>query len=289
MLIATYDRGDLLPYAVASALAQTVQEIEVLIVGDGVPDATRKVVAELARRDARIRFLDLPKAPNRGEANRHAAALQARGRIVCHLDDDDLWLPDHVETMLALLQDADLAMTLPVLVQADGTMVPFPVDLSRETHRLLFSHLRSTFASSPTFVGYRAATYRRLPHGWAPPPFGPASDKFVWAQFLALPECRVVSSFHPTAVGLPTPQRQDFSRQQRVDELRMWAKRLAAPDGPVRLRRDVLAWLALDHAERMLSAWDAWACKLQVGPEPTASATACDQHVAPEPGADHVS
>jgi glycosyltransferase involved in cell wall biosynthesis len=265
VLIATHDRGDLLPYAVASALAQTVTAIEVLIVGDGVPAETRMAATELARRDARIRFLDFPKAPNRGEANRHAAVLQARGSIVCHLDDDDLWLPDHVETMLALLHDADLAMTLPVLVQADGTILPFPVDLSLATHRLLFSHLRSTFASSPTFVGYRAEAYRTLPHGWAPPPFGPASDKFVWGQLLAMPGSRVVSSFHATAVGLPSPQRRDFSRKQRVDELRTWAERLTAPGGPARLRQDVLAWLARDHAERMLSVWDEWARKLPPG------------------------
>jgi hypothetical protein len=265
VLIATHDRGDLLPYAVASALAQTVKEIEVLIVGDGVSDATRTVAAGLARLDTRIRFLDFPKAPNRGEANRHAAVLQARGTIVCHLDDDDLWLPDHVETMLSLLRDANLAMTLPVLVEADGAVVPFPVDLSLETHRLLFSHLRSTFASSPTFVAYRAATYLGLPLGWAPPPCGPASDKFVWAQFLALPDRRVVSSFHPTAVGLPSPQRQHFSPEQRVRELRTWAERLAAPDGPARLRQDVLAWLARDHAERMLSFWDEWARALPPG------------------------
>ncbi len=244
VLIATHDRGPLLTYSVASALAQTVQEIEVLIAGDGVTDRTRGVIVELLRRDRRIRFLDNPKAPHRGEANRHAAVLQARGAIVCHLDDDDLWLPDHVETMLSLLANADLAVTLPVLVLPGDVLCPSPVDLANPVHRTLFTHPRSLFASSPTFVGYRAARYRQLAVGWSPPPIGGASDKYVWAQLLALPACRAVSTFRPTAIGFPSPVRAGVSPTERVEEQRRWAARLADPVQRERLLRDVIAGLA---------------------------------------------
>ena len=89
VLIPTYNHGSLLRYSVASALRQTVRDLEIFIVGDGVPDATREIVAEL-QHDPRVRFFDNPKGPRHGELHRHAALRQASGEIVCYLSDDDL-------------------------------------------------------------------------------------------------------------------------------------------------------------------------------------------------------
>ena len=60
VLIPTHDHGPLLPCSARSVLAQTIEEIELFIIGDGVPDVTREVVSELMR-DARVRFFDNPK------------------------------------------------------------------------------------------------------------------------------------------------------------------------------------------------------------------------------------
>ena len=43
------------------ALRQSLGDIEILIVGDGVDDLTRSIIAELTRKDGRIRFFDFPK------------------------------------------------------------------------------------------------------------------------------------------------------------------------------------------------------------------------------------
>ena len=80
ILIPTFDHGPTLNRSVASALDQTVKEIEVFVVGDGVSDPTRDIVAELRSRDHRIRFFDHPKGPRNGEIHRHAALQDARGR-----------------------------------------------------------------------------------------------------------------------------------------------------------------------------------------------------------------
>jgi glycosyltransferase involved in cell wall biosynthesis len=108
VLIPTHDHGPTLYYSVRSALAQSVENIEILIVGDGVPEPTREIVAEL-QRDERVRFLDNPKGESRGELHRHTALQEARSEIVCYLSDDDLWLPDHIATMRQLLESADFA------------------------------------------------------------------------------------------------------------------------------------------------------------------------------------
>ena len=73
IIVPTHDHGPTLRFALASALAQTVEDIEVLVIGDGVPDVTRKIVGEVSRSGRRVRFFDHPKGP---AARR---ALPARG------------------------------------------------------------------------------------------------------------------------------------------------------------------------------------------------------------------
>ena len=112
VIIPTHDHGPMLLHSARSALAQTVEEIELFIVGDGVPEVTREIVSEL-KRDERVRFFDHPKGPRHGEIYRHAALQEARGEIVCYLSDDDLCFPEHVACMRRLLSSADFAHALP--------------------------------------------------------------------------------------------------------------------------------------------------------------------------------
>lgn len=83
-------------------------DLEVFVVGDGAPDVTREIAAEFMQRDDRVRFFDHPKGLRRGDVYRHTALAEASGEAVIYLSDDDLWLPEHVETMIDALQDHDL-------------------------------------------------------------------------------------------------------------------------------------------------------------------------------------
>lgn len=87
IIIPTHNRRDLLPRAVDSALRQTLEDIEVLVVDDGSSPP-----AEVPSHP-RLRHLRLPTA--RGVAHaRNTGARNARGRLVCFLDDDDELLPE---------------------------------------------------------------------------------------------------------------------------------------------------------------------------------------------------
>jgi glycosyltransferase involved in cell wall biosynthesis len=107
VLIPTHEHASTLPYAVRSVQAQGIDDVEILICGDGATDAVRAEASGLQRADPRIRFFDLPKGPRHGELNRDYVLRQATGGIVCYQSDDDLWLPGHIEACEEALADAD--------------------------------------------------------------------------------------------------------------------------------------------------------------------------------------
>ncbi len=100
VLVPTYNRRRYLPGALASVLAQTHRNMQVLVVRDGGEE-----VADVVRsfRDPRVVFID--RKDNRGKPHSLNEALsQAQGKYVAYLDDDDIWYPNHVETLVRALE-----------------------------------------------------------------------------------------------------------------------------------------------------------------------------------------
>lgn len=102
VVIATYNWSSVLRHAIASALAQTYPEIEVIVVGDGCTDDTDEVVASFD--DPRVRWLPLPRNSGSQSAPNNAGIEAARGEIVAYLGHDDLWLPDHLVRLVDVLE-----------------------------------------------------------------------------------------------------------------------------------------------------------------------------------------
>jgi glycosyltransferase involved in cell wall biosynthesis len=136
VLIPTHShRAATLPFAVASVQAQDIEDIEILIVGDGVDDSVRSTVARLQAKDSRIRFFDFPKGPRNGEIHRDGVLRQARGRIVCYQADDDLWLPGHLQDMTTALENADFVGAMHVNIDLEGRARGYFFDLERPEFR----------------------------------------------------------------------------------------------------------------------------------------------------------
>lgn len=92
VIVATYNRAELLPRAVDSVLAQTYTDWELLIIDDGSSDGTFEVAEAYQQRDRRIRLV---QAGHRGLAGARNVGLQhAQGRYVAFLDDDDVFLKE---------------------------------------------------------------------------------------------------------------------------------------------------------------------------------------------------
>ncbi|MEJ7787619.1 MAG: methyltransferase, TIGR04325 family [Solirubrobacteraceae bacterium] len=121
IVIPTFDNYQLLcERALPSALTQTYENIEVIVVGDGAPAVVRRAVEEVG--DPRVSFHNLsyrgpyPDDPQRrwlvaGVPPFNEGARRAAGRWIAPLDDDDAFFPDHVERLLshAREQRAELA------------------------------------------------------------------------------------------------------------------------------------------------------------------------------------
>ncbi len=97
IIMPTKDRLHLLGRALDSVLAQGYRNWELIVVNDG-GESIRHLVEERAH-SGRIRCIEF--GWSRGQAAaRNTALAEARGELVCYLDDDDCYLPHHLQTVV---------------------------------------------------------------------------------------------------------------------------------------------------------------------------------------------
>jgi glycosyltransferase involved in cell wall biosynthesis len=97
VVIPVHNRPDAVPRAIASVLAQTFQQFEIVVVDDGSTDATCDAVSCV--RDVRVRLIR-HKRNRGGSAARNTGIEAARAPFVAFLDSDDEWLPTKLERQL---------------------------------------------------------------------------------------------------------------------------------------------------------------------------------------------
>jgi glycosyltransferase involved in cell wall biosynthesis len=100
VIVPTHQRRPLVRRAVESVLAQTHEDLELVVIDDGSTDGTGEELAELD--DGRLRYVWQENAGVAAARNR--AQGMARGEIVAFLDSDNYWLPDHLEVLVEVLE-----------------------------------------------------------------------------------------------------------------------------------------------------------------------------------------
>lgn len=119
ILLPTFDGGRYLAEQVRSILAQTLTDIELVVVDDGSTDTTRDQLAEFARADDRVRLL--PSMGNLGQKRRLAElAGAARGDLLAIADQDDVWHPAKLERLLAGLGEKAMAFGPSRIIDEEG-------------------------------------------------------------------------------------------------------------------------------------------------------------------------
>ncbi len=106
-MMAAHDSHATVRESVESVLAQTVPELELIVVDDGSQVPIADALSGI--RDERLRVIRRER--NRGPAvARNVALREARSEFVSQLDSDDLWHPDYLESVLPRFDDPDVGL-----------------------------------------------------------------------------------------------------------------------------------------------------------------------------------
>lgn len=176
----TYRRPEILAEYLQAMAAQTYRDFRIILVNDGGPSVA-PVVAGCP--GLPVTLIELPE--NRGHAAaRNAALARASAELVALCDDDDLWLPDHLERAVAALDatGADLVYTAADLVQMERT----------PRGRRPCARRRFAFDPDPALLRRwntlisSTVVYRRRLHGRFGPFDAAMADYWDWDWFLTL-------------------------------------------------------------------------------------------------------
>ncbi|NHC13439.1 glycosyltransferase family 2 protein [Motilibacter deserti] len=100
-MIALYNRRSTVERAIVSARSQTVAPARIIVVDDGSTDGSAELAEELG--------VVVVRQQNAGPgAARNRALQDVRTGWTAFLDSDDIWLPDHLATLLAGAGESDL-------------------------------------------------------------------------------------------------------------------------------------------------------------------------------------
>lgn len=149
VVIPSYNRPAELRRALASVLAQDVEDLEILVIDDASTEDTESAATGFG--DPRIRFL---RQPHNGgvAAARNRGLQESRAPFIALLDDDDEWLPGKLTKQLACLQagppDLGLVYGSAEDVDTDGRTRFHPNRAEGQLYRKMLSRNRMHGAPS---------------------------------------------------------------------------------------------------------------------------------------------
>ena len=224
VVTATYNWATVLPFCIASVRSQTFGDFQHLVIGDGCTDESAEVVMAAADGDPRIRWVNL--ATNTGHQwgpNSEGIRL-ADSDLIAYLGHDDLWVPTHLEHLVAALDapDVGLAHSSTLLVHPNSGPAPFPEP--------------GWTYDPPEWIPPSAVVHRRdvavEVGGWTAPDLDSPSDPeaVLWAAIAARRNVRWVPRL--TCVKLPAMVRRGVYRDRPCHEQAYWLDRIGAADDP---------------------------------------------------------
>ena len=120
LIVTAHNDAGVVARALASAVAQTWQNLEIVVVDDGSTDATAEVVSDF---DTKGRRLKLVMKENGGLGSaRHAGVMHSSGEFIAFLDADDEYALDKVEKQVAALSEREgcILFTGATVVEENG-------------------------------------------------------------------------------------------------------------------------------------------------------------------------
>lgn len=187
VVMPAYNAGQTIRESIESVLAQTLRDLELLVVDDASTDDTARVVSQVE--DARVVLIRL--AQNQGPIGaRNAGIAAARGRYIALLDADDLAMPRRLQVQVDLLE----ASGADVCASDYWRWNPESGRLKPGHQRTADLDLRSLLTvycpiGNSTVTG-RAEAFKSRPYD---PAFKHAEDYELWTR-MAADGCRFVAA-----------------------------------------------------------------------------------------------
>lgn len=150
VIVPVYRKEQYIEKCIASILAQTLSDLELILVDDGSPDRCGEICDEYAARDSRITVIH---QTNQGVSAARNAGLQiASGNYLGFIDADDWASPEMFETLVqtAASAEADIAACAIAVWSEDGVLLRQILDSER-----VYSHsqMLEELFSSPDQLG----------------------------------------------------------------------------------------------------------------------------------------
>jgi glycosyltransferase involved in cell wall biosynthesis len=182
VVLAARDAETTIAQAVASVLAQTEPDLELVVVDDGSTDATGDLVREVA--DPRVRVLR-NEAPLGLAGALNVGLDAAAGAYVARMDADDVALPTWLETTLARLRERRSAVVGTAMIDLDGDgrlgrVHRMPGGARAVRWAALFS---SPFFHSTVVIDRAVLDEHELRYD---PSFGESEDYDLWTRLLSV-------------------------------------------------------------------------------------------------------
>lgn len=103
---AAKDRPEKLVRAIKSVEAQSYLNWELLIVADGCDETVNVVNRNVTEYD-KVKLFKIKKQHNWSGTPRNTGIYKSSGDVICYLDADDIFLPDHLQTIADEIGDLD--------------------------------------------------------------------------------------------------------------------------------------------------------------------------------------
>ena len=129
VVMPVYNTAKYLPESISGVLDQTFKDFELIVVNDGSTDNSLAIIQEYAKKDKRIKVVNMDKNSGAAAA-RNEGIKHISGQYTLFVDSDDFMLPPMLEKMYnqAQLYNLDVVMALAWAVdEPSGDMFPISV------------------------------------------------------------------------------------------------------------------------------------------------------------------
>lgn len=251
IVIATYNRSNVLVHAIESVRRSTLTDWELLVIGDACTDDTADVVAGF--NDPRIRFINLEHNFGEQSGPNNVGASLVRAPTLAFLNHDDLYFPEHLERSLAHLEATGADLVFSGLAAAEPRSAE---QLARNDLGFALLGISPDGEYQPYIFAPASSWIMRRDlmeelSGWRPAracSIEPSQD-FLFRAWRAGKRIRALPAV--TVLAVQSGKRKDSYRRRQFHENAYYAERM---NSDPTFREAMLTSAALEHARKFIVA-----------------------------------